>query len=217
MRAVNLLPRQQVEPTAASSARSTNVVAVAAAAGGALILVVLSAGFLLANRDVTRERQALTDAKAQLAATPARTLSASVAQQRTALLDDRERRALALASALGQRVAWDRVLRRITLVLPDDVWLTSLSGDTPLATTTTGPPAPVVTSMPNAIPAAPNALTLQGYTYSQDGVAQLLSRLAVVPDLKNVQLQTSKVAAIAGQKVISFTVISDIRTGRNAS
>jgi Tfp pilus assembly protein PilN len=210
MRAVNLLPRQQVEQV---SSGPTNVVALAAAAGGLLVVVLLSAGFLLANRNVHRERQALVDAKAQLAATPASTISAKTAAQRTSLLNDRERRALALASALGKRVAWDRVLRRITLVLPDDVWLTSLDGNTPLIpqTATVAP-----TTTPSSIPTAATALTLDGYTYSQDGVARLLSRLAVVPDLKNVQLQTSKAAEVGGQNVINFTIVSDIRTGRDA-
>lgn len=213
MRAVNLLPRQQVEQV--SSGGPTNVVAIIAAAGSALVVLVLSTGFLLANRSVDRQHHALADAKAQLAATPAPTTSAKTAARRTVLLNDRERRALALASALGKRVAWDRVLRRITLVLPNDVWLTSLDGETPL-TPQTATAAPTTTA-PNAIAAAPSALTVQGYTYSQDGVARLLSRLAVVPDLKNVQLQTSKTAQVGGQNVINFTIVSDIRTGRDAA
>lgn len=214
MRAVNLLPRQQVEQVSSSP---TNVVAVVAAAGGLFVVVLLSAGFLLANRSVDHQRQALADAKAQLAATPASTMSAKTASERASLLSERERRALALASALGKRVAWDRVLRRITLVLPDDVWLTSLQGATPLTPTSATPTAAPTTTTPSSIPAAPNALTLQGYTYSQDGVARLLSRLSVVPDLRNVQLQTSQVAKVGGQNVISFTIVSDIRTGREAA
>jgi Tfp pilus assembly protein PilN len=141
-------------------------------------------------------------------------MSAKTAAQRVSLLGNRERRALALASALSKRVAWDRVLRRITLVLPDDVWLTSLNGTTPLTPSVTAVPTTIVAS---AIPAAPNALTLVGYTYSQDGVARLLSRLAVVPDLKNVQLQTSKVSVVGGQNIINFTIVSDIRTGKDVA
>jgi Tfp pilus assembly protein PilN len=139
-----------------------------------------------------------------------------VQAKRAALLSERERRALALASALGKRTAWDRVLRRITLVLPDDVWLTSLDGTTPLTLSTAAPPPAPATTTPNAIPVAATALTLQGYTYSQDGVARLLSRLSVVPDLRNVQLQTSKVTTVGGQNVINFTIVSDLRTGRDA-
>ena len=67
------------------------------------------------------------------------------------------------------------------------------------------------------MPAAATALNIQGYTYSQEGVARLLERLAVVPDLKNVQLQNSKATTLGGQNVINFTIVSDIRKGRGAS
>ena len=60
-------------------------------------------------------------------------------------------------------------------------------------------------------------ITIQGYTYSQDGVARLLERLAVIPDLQNVQLQTSVSQLVGTHTVISFTIVSDIRTGRGAS
>jgi Tfp pilus assembly protein PilN len=214
MRAVNLLPRQQVQQT---SKRPTNVVAIAGAAAGLLVVVVLSAGFLLANKSVDRQRQALTDAKAQLAATSAPKTSAKTNAERATLLSDRERRALALASALSKRVAWDRVLRRVTLVLPSDVWLSSLNGTVPLTPDATVPLPATTAAVVSAIPAAPTALTLEGYTYSQDGVARLLSRLAVVPDLTNVQLVSSKVTPVGSQNVINFTIVSGIRTGKDAA
>jgi hypothetical protein len=67
------------------------------------------------------------------------------------------------------------------------------------------------------LPAASTAFTLQGSTYTQAGVARLLSRLQVVPDLKNVQLQSSTASVIGKQRIINFTIVSDIRKGRGAS
>ena len=32
-----------------------------------------------------------------------------------------------LGTALGNRIAWDRVLREVSLVLPNDVWLETMS------------------------------------------------------------------------------------------
>ncbi len=210
MRAVNLLPRQHVE----QKRERPNAVALGAALGGAAVLLVLVAGFLLASRSVDRQRQALADARAVLAATPAHNLSAKTQSFRATLLSQREQRSLALAAAIGKRVAWDRILRRVALVMPDDVWLQSLTASVPLDSA-----APVVatTTTPSALPATPTALTIQGYTYSQDGVARLLERLEVVPDLENVQLQTSQSAQIGNQTVINFTIVSDIRKGRGAS
>ena len=68
-----------------------------------------------------------------------------------------------------------------------------------------------------AFPPTPTALTIEGYTYSQDGVARLLERLSVVPDLKNVQLQTGQSQANQGQNLVNFTIVADIRKGRGAS
>ena len=213
MRAVNLLPRQQ---QAAQKRERPNSVALGAGIAGAAVLLALVAGFLLANRSVDRQRQALTDARAELAVTPAHNVSAKTQSFRATLLSQREQRSLALAAAIGKRVAWDRILRRVALVMPDDVWLQSLSGSVPLDSAAT-PTASTTTTTPSALPATATALTIQGYTYSQDGVARLLERLAVVPDLKNVQLQTSQSQKIGNQTVISFTIVSDINQGRGAS
>jgi Tfp pilus assembly protein PilN len=209
MQAVNLLPRQTDETGAKKTAR--NPVTLVAAIGGGAVLLVLVVGFLVAGRSVDHQRAALDRAKAELAVTPEQKGSPQRNAMRAALASDRDRRAFALASALGKRVSWDRVLRRIALVLPDDVWLGSLSGTTPLTTPTTA--APTTSTAPTAIPATPSGLTIGGYTYSQDAVARLLSRLQVIPDLKNVQLQTSKVDEVGGQKVVQFTILADVNGG----
>jgi Tfp pilus assembly protein PilN len=211
MRAVNLLPRQHVQ----QKREAPNTVVLVAGIGAATVMLVLVAGFLLANRSVDRQKQALGSARAELAMTPAHHLSPKTQSFRSAVLNQREQRTLALAAAIGQRVAWDRVLRRFALVLPDDVWLTSLTGNVPLNTGTTTPT--VTPTTPSALPPAATELTIQGYTYTQDSVARLLERLSVLPDLKNVQLQNSQSATLGGQKVITFTIVSDIRKGRGAS
>ena len=208
MRAVNLLPRQQVQ----QKTERSNPTVLVAAIGGAAVLLALVAGALLANRSVDRQRQALASARAELAATPAHHVSASTQAFRQAVLSQREERSLALASAIGKRVAWDRILRRFALVLPSDVWLKDLTGSVPLDS-----PATTVVATPSALPATPTALTIDGYTYSQASVARLLERLEVLPDLKNVQLSNSAITQLGGRTVYSFTIVSDIRQGRGAS
>jgi len=208
MRAVNLLPRQQVQQTS----ERRNPAVLVAAVGGAAVLLALVGGALLANRSVDRQQQALASARAELAATPAHHVSASTQAFRQAVLSQREQRSLALASAIGKRVAWDRILRRFALVLPNDVWLTSLTGNVPLDAAT-----PAAPTAPSALPAAPTALSIEGYTYSQASVARLLARLQVLPDLKNVQLTNSETSQLGGQNVVNFTIVSDIRQGRGAS
>ena len=212
MRAVNLLPRQQIE----HKREQPNAVILVAASGGATVLLALVGGFLLASRSVDRQRQALSDARAMLAATPAHKLSAKTQAFRQTVLSQREERSLALATALGKRVAWDRILSHMALVMPDDVWLTKVSGTVPLQSAL--PPGTVTAPTgPSAIPATPTAIEIDGYTYSQPSVARFLARLEVDPDLKNVQLKTSGTTLLGTTKVVSFTIVSDVRKGRGAS
>jgi len=208
MRAVNLLPRQQVE----QKRERTNPVVLVAAIGGAAVVLALVAGTLLASRSVSREQQALSSARAVLAVTPAHHVSATTQTFRKQVLTQREQRSLALASALYKRVAWDRVLRRFALVLPSDVWLTSLTATVPLDPAPTTP-----TTTTSALPATATEVTFQGYTYSQESVARLLERLSVVPDFEDVQLQSSTTTQVSGQNVVNFTIVANIRQGKGAS
>jgi hypothetical protein len=56
-------------------------------------------------------------------------------------------------------------------------------------------------------------MTLMGYTYSHAGVARLLARLTVLPDLTEVQLQTSALAKIGEREVVQFTLLANVKRG----
>ena len=85
-------------------------------------------------------------------------------------------------------------------MLPDDVWLTTLTATSPAsASATTGG-------------TTPTQFSIAGRTYSHDGVARLLSRLQVIPDLQNVTLVSSTRDEVAGQPVVQFNIVADIRT-----
>ena len=103
-----------------------------------------------------------------------------------------------MSAALTSRVAWDRVLRQVSLVLPEDVWLTSLSATAPSPATAAGA-------------ATASGFTLIGSTYSQNGVARFLSRLAVIPDLENVRLQSSESVLVNERQLVQFTILADVR------
>src|SRR5207302_1216483 len=59
---------------------------------------------------------------------------------------ERDQRVAALAAALSQRVAWDRILRQISSILPEDVWLTSIDAQSPTADAASSTPAPTTTT-----------------------------------------------------------------------
>src|SRR6058998_2589858 len=126
MRAVNLLPKD--------SARRTGPPvppAVAATVIGGLVLVSLMISVLLlsAHGKVNSRQLELAQKQAELAAIPVP--AQNRLQQQDALVADKAARVTALNSALSKRIAWDRVLREFALVLPDDVWLLSLSAQAP--------------------------------------------------------------------------------------
>jgi Tfp pilus assembly protein PilN len=197
MRAVNLLPKD-----AGRSSRKLNPVAVVALAGTTIVASALVAAVFMTGGSVSSKQAMLDDLRVELEVIP----KPAVEQEPGAtqqLAGEESARLTALSSALTERVAWDRVLRQFALVLPDDVWLTSLTATAPTA----GPGGAAPAAAPGAVP---TGFSIAGYTYSHDGVARLLSRLAVIPDLENVQLQRSAVTA-GNSKVVEFTIVAGVR------
>ena len=221
MRAINLLPKD--DKRRAPGAGVSNAIVVTGAVSAVFVTALLCGLFLMAHGKV-RDRQATLDGLQQeLAAIP--TPAADAVARSDALAADKQARITALNAALARRVAWDRVLREFAMILPDDVWLQKISGQPPtLSTSLTGPtPAATTPSAAGAaasgVAAPPNAATdgdvmfvVEGYTYSQDGVARLLSRLQVVPDFEHIQLLSSDGAEVNGRGIYHFKVGADIRS-----
>ena len=202
MRAINLLPRDEVK----RSFEAKRGVAFGAAGGAALITVLLAAAIISASGTTSEQRSRIDSLNAELAALPESPADRETEVDDETLVAEKSARIAALSTALGTRVAWDRVLRQISQVLPRDVWLTSL-GSTEAPTTPTGVPGSQV---------APGVV-LSGSTYSQDGVARVLARLSVAPELTNVRLQTSTVQPIGSRRIVQFTIMADLRTAGSAS
>jgi len=202
MRAVNLLPHDDTKRT------KTNVPMLVGVVGAVLVTGVLAMLFLSASSKVRDSQTQLDSLRAELALVPP-PVAPDTAQQ--GLAAEQKNRITAVSAALGRRVAWDRVLRNISLVLPNDVWLTVLTASSPAS------PASVAAFVPPPPGTAPNQFTITGFTYSQDSVARLLSRLQVLPDLTNVQLQSSTLSALGTQTVVQFTIVANVRAGASVS
>src|SRR2546430_13911329 len=205
MRAINLLPRD--EKRRAGPTLPTPV-AVTALVSLTVVTVLLCGLFLSAHGNVSARQLELTQKDAELAAIPVP--AQSQLQQQDALVADKQARVTALNSALSRRIAWDRLLREFALVLPDDVWLLSLSAQAPSSATATAAPT---TSSTSSIPALGGQLgfSIEGCTYSHDAVARLLTRLAVVPDLQQVQLVTSEQTELGDRTIIHFKIAANVR------
>jgi Tfp pilus assembly protein PilN len=189
MRAVNLLPGD------ANEGRKLPALPVLVGCGGTILITLfLAVTFLSATSTVGTRKQALADAQAQLASIPQPAAPPAIVAQ---LPQQKADRVSALAAVLGQRIAFDRILREVSQVVPSDVWLQTL---------TVGVPKSAAPGL-----AAGDSFTLVGYTYSQEGVARFLARLEVVPDLADVSLATSAKAAVSGHTVVQFTISAQVR------
>jgi Tfp pilus assembly protein PilN len=221
MRAVNLLPRE--EPRRAGPPLTVQEQVVLAAPLVAIAIVL--AGFLLASAKVNGEKRTVSGLQQDLSAIPKP--KQPVVNQ--ALVSQHDSRVAALAQALSGRVAWDRILREISSILPEDVWLTSLNVQSPDASSTSAPtPAPAATTTTTSTTTTPTSttstppststnsggtrpLTIDGYTYSQEGVARFMARLSVIPELVNVTLQRSALTGVSEHNVVAFTIQADLR------
>ena len=184
MRAVNLLPRDE-QRARLEGARTPFL----AAAGG---VVVVTAAFMflsLSASGTAEEHQTeLAAVEAQIANLPA---APDSAVSQGMLIRERSDRVTALSAALTGRVAFDRFLRELSFVFPEDAWLTQLEATAPAPAT---PEAEGAAPPPQQVPTEAAGVTIQGATYTHDQVAVVLARLALVPSLENVQLtSTSRV------------------------
>jgi Tfp pilus assembly protein PilN len=206
MRAINLLPKD--EKRKGIGAGVSTPVSLTAVIGAVVVTALLCGLFLSAHGKVTERQATLDGLQHELSAIP--TPAADAVARSDALAADKKARIDALNVALSRRVAWDRVLREFAMVLPEDVWLMSLSGDAPTASTT-ATTAPAASSGANLGSDGSVMFQIEGFTYSQNGVARLLSRLQVIPDFQNVQLLSSETQTRGGRKIVHFRLGADIR------
>ncbi len=202
MRAVNLLPRDHGHRTV----KKESLPVLVGACSGVLVAAALGAMFMMGSGKVAAEQHKLDDLNRRYHALPPAPPGPSAVQQ--LLAGEQSARVSALSTALGSRVAWDRVFREFSLVLPDDVWLTTLTAKSPIS------PA---TNAATSSGGAPSQFMVQGRTYSHDGVARLLSRLQLVPDLTNVQLLSSTLSKVGDQDVVEFSISADLAVAGSPS
>jgi Tfp pilus assembly protein PilN len=185
MRAVNLLPK---ETRADRSFTAQHLPAVVGGATGFIVVAALAALFLSASSKVADAQSSLNQAQQQLAQTPLPPPPVQPTNPTpTAVVNARAPRLQAVASVLGQRIAWDRILREFSQALPSDVWISSLNMAAPT-------------------PGATNGFSITATTYSYNSVARMLSRMALVPDLTGVTLQSTTRSGRLVQFSLSATI-----------
>jgi Tfp pilus assembly protein PilN len=203
MRAFNLLPREEARTV--KEGASSPVPQVLVALAGVLVFAVLAAFYLIAGTDVTAKRGQVEDLRAELAAyeaTAQQQQQPSVEDKSAALANERVGRTNALASALGKRLAWDRLLSEIALVIPDEVSVSQIQGSSPAAAATAA----------SADGSPVTNLTIIGTTTDQASVAEFMTRLSVVRQLMAVRLEAASESPNDPTRV-AFTITGTLRLG----
>ena len=204
MRSVDLTPRDIVRKKGGSRKSLAPVLIPVAAA---VPLVALGFLFSQAHSKVSDRQTQLSSLQSTLAALP----QPKGPQIDVSLRGAQAARASAVAQVLGGRTSWDGMLRDLSRVLPENVWLTDLKAAAAIpAAAVPVTPLPAGTSAV-APPVAPTGVTIVGHTYSQPDVAVLLARLGALPSLANVQLQQASIDTIGSKTVVQFTILADLR------
>lgn len=209
MRAFNLLPKEELRRESAAGddgGRRPSTAQLVLAVAGLLLVAALASIFLITNATVADKEAELNDLKGQLAALNVAAEKPAAPEADSALVQEQTNRTGALATALGRRVVWDRLLRELSLVLPDNVWLTTLTAKSGGANVDPAAPPPDPTA-----PVAPSSFELKGYTRKQEDVAQLLSRMSVLPQVATVKLVSSTATEIGGEDVVEFTISATLK------
>lgn len=202
MRAVNLLPRDE-----GRTRRQPGAVSLTAVLGALLLTAVLFGWFLMASSGVSERQGELDGLRAELAAIPP---PPPPPDTQSNLVAEKDARLTVLGKALATRIAWDRVLRELSLVIPDDVWLEAMN--------TNGPDPAAAAPVPGQAEDAPlGGFNITGFTYSHDGVARLLARLSVIPHLENVKLGSSVLDTEGARPTVKFAITANLRQGEVAS
>ena len=199
MRAFNLLPRE--ETRAVKEGASSPLPQVLVALAGVLVFAALAALYLMAGTEVTAKRGEAEDLRAELAAYQTTAQEPSLDDKSAALANERVGRTNALASALGKRLAWDRLLREIALVIPDEVSVSQIQGSSPAAATTASADGTLATN-----------LTIIGTTANQRSVAEFMARLSVIRQLVAVRLKEAGESPNDPTRVV-FTITATLRLG----
>lgn len=194
MRAVNLLPddaRPQQQRFTFGSTLAPN--RVLQGGGAAIALVVVLFGFLYVHgRSVVHSKQqTLATTQAQLASAQARVAKVEATRK------EAQARFRVVTSIVSTRMNWDGTLLDLAKVLPSGVYLSSLS-------------ASAATSSIALASAAPSSFTISGSAPSYVSTASVLDRLAVLPWLTGITLQST---TRQPQGSVQFNVQGTVRGG----
>jgi Tfp pilus assembly protein PilN len=195
MRAFNLMPKEDAREKATVSPLLTKI---AVALLGVLVVAGLGFMYMTSSAKVADKRAEADDRRIELADLTAQ-IGPEAADPSASLAGESQARTAALADALAARVAWDRILREFSLVIPPSVVLSTLGASSGAAGS-----ADPATAAASGEP----SFRIEGTATSQAAVAVLMSRLEVIPEFADVRLESS--ASSTESTGYQFSIVATI-------
>lgn len=187
MRPVNLIPKEERpgvrRPMRGGPLAYVIVGALAAALIGVVVLV-------LTGNQISEREVEIVDIQAETRAAEAK---AQKLAGYTEFHTIREQRLATVTSLADSRFDWERVMRELALVLPGNVWLTSLGGTVTPEVSPDGAPSVALRS---TVPGP--ALEMVGCGRDQDAVAGFVQALKQIDGVTRVGVQVSSRGSASG-------------------
>lgn len=179
MRAVNLIPSDVAGGSRASGGPLLLL-------GGLALLLVLVTVHVVAGNTIKERRSELASVQRERAVAQAEAEATRPYREFATLARARVETVRQLGSA---RFDWHRAFAGLATVIPDDVWLSSLTGTVTTGVSVAGGDSGGANSLRAAIPNP--AIELSGCTVNHDSVVRLISRLRLLHDVQRVSLADS--------------------------
>jgi Tfp pilus assembly protein PilN len=200
MRAVNLRPKD------AERARRTtpDPALLIGVAGLAIVLAALFSMYLSASQKVQNNQSDRADAQQKYQLMIQHNPPPKVLPVQEKLASVESGQISAVSNALSYRVPWSNILGQIALVMPTGVKLTTLTATTPVSANTqfaTG-----------GAGGTAGRLDFAGWTYSQESVFLLVTRLKILPPLTDVTLNSTSINSSASPLTYTFSISAQIQT-----
>jgi len=190
VKAVNLIPADQRRGGTGLGRSGGAVYAILGLLG---FVVVAAVVYVLSVNAVTSKREDLHGLQAQTQVAQAKADALAPYRTFAALKQARVQTIQSLASS---RFNWERVMRKLALVIPSDVWLTSLVGTVAPGVQLQAGSGGEASGLRSALPVP--AVELTGCTTGQAEVSRFMSRLRVIDGVTRVSLASSEKGDTAG-------------------
>jgi len=202
MKRINLLPPEQRVKASRERGLLWAILILVA------IVVALGLVYVWQNGQVNDKQAELDGLNAEIAVVQAQALAlapyAEIQTTRTAMTETAK-------GIYDSRVSWATILQEVSLVIPENVRLLTLTGTVPAAML----PGPATPPVAAGVAAVTPDVTFAGTSYTHKDVAEFMTRLGLIPQLSNVQLASSTGAAATGTTgttpTVTFTVTATLR------